>query len=62
MRKMHFVFHEEPGWMAMAYADMSADEQALAKTAWKDAENEALAEAQEAAAAATGSITEATLC
>ena len=62
MRKIHFVFHEEPGWMAMVYADMSADEQALAKTAWKDADNEELAEAKEAAAAATGSMTEGTLC
>eukprot|EP00927_Polykrikos_kofoidii_P075186 TRINITY_DN71268_c0_g1_i1.p1 TRINITY_DN71268_c0_g1~~TRINITY_DN71268_c0_g1_i1.p1 ORF type:complete len:101 (+),score=19.53 TRINITY_DN71268_c0_g1_i1:24-305(+) len=41
---------------------MPADEQALAKAAWKDADYEELVEAREAAAEAAGGTMEATLC
>ena len=57
MPKINFVFEDQPEWMAMMYADMSTDEQALAKAAWRDAENADILETKEAATAdAAGTV------
>ena len=40
MQQVQFVFEEESGWMTTMFADRTADDQALARNAWKEAVDE----------------------